>query len=81
MNSLRTGYVKISPCVLFIALCLFCFVEIPFDWKTTAMVFLHNSEVVSGLDHDFLFLRSRAGCQDLVISLSLKNLCQDIRLG
>lgn len=45
------------------------------------MVFLHNGEVVSGLYHDFLFLRSRVGCQDLVISLSLENLCQDIRLG
>lgn len=45
------------------------------------MVFVHNSEVVSWLYHDFLSLRSPVCCQDLMISLSLKKLYQDIRQG
>lgn len=45
------------------------------------MVFFHSNEALSWLYHDFPVLRSRVGCQHSVISLSLKNLCQDIRVG
>lgn len=45
------------------------------------MVFFHSNEALSWLYHDFPVLRSRVGCQHPVISLSLKNLCQDIRVG
>ena len=66
-----------------IPVCAACggFIRRPFCWKAMAMVFLHNSKVLSWLYHHFPFLRSWVGCQDLVINLSLKNLSQAIRLG
>lgn len=57
------------------------FIKMTFYWMAMAMVFLHNREVWSWLYHEFSFLRNWVHRQDLMISLSLKNLCQGIRMG